>query len=92
VEPSVAEVAAAGRHVGFMPTHWHTAEELRAEVAAAGARDVAVFGVEGPVWPALDAAAEHAPLLDAAVRAARLAERDPLLINASAHLLAVGSR
>ncbi|MFC5286246.1 class I SAM-dependent methyltransferase [Actinokineospora guangxiensis] len=95
MEPSVAEVVATGRydgHVGFMPTHWHTADELAAEVAAAGALDVAVFGVEGPAWPALDVVADHAPLLDAAVRAARVVERDPLLINASAHLLAVGTR
>lgn len=91
--PSVAEVIASGRydgHAGFTTTHWHTAEELRAEVLAAGFAEVAVYGIEGPAWPALDAAG--ATEFSAALRCARLVETDPLMINSSAHLLAVASR
>jgi hypothetical protein len=55
---------------------------------------VTVYGVEGPSWPALDVAgiAEFDTRRDAALRCARLVERDPLLINASAHLLAITHR
>ncbi|MEU4805304.1 class I SAM-dependent methyltransferase [Actinosynnema sp. NPDC023587] len=93
----IAEVIACGRydgHVGFTETHWHTAGELRDEVAAAGFRDVAVHGVEGPAWPALDVAGTDGfdDLVDAALRCARLVEDDPLLINASAHFLAFARR
>ncbi|RJQ80734.1 class I SAM-dependent methyltransferase [Pseudonocardiaceae bacterium YIM PH 21723] len=80
-------------HVGFMSAHFHTAGELQTELEAAGLSDVAVYGIEGPAWPALDAAglAAFDGLLDAAARCARLVERDPLLINASAHLLGVAT-
>lgn len=81
-------------HLGFVAAHFHTAAELRAEVESAGFADVTVYGVEGPSWPALDVAgiAEFDTRRDAALRAARLVERDPLLINASAHLLAITHR
>ena len=93
---SVAEVIADGRydgHAGFTATHWHTADELRAEVAGAGFAAVTVYGIEGPVWSALDAAglAEFSARVPAALRCARLVETDPLLINTSAHLLAIGT-
>ncbi|GAA4553239.1 class I SAM-dependent methyltransferase [Amycolatopsis samaneae] len=92
--PSVETVVATGEydgHVGFVPTHWHTADELRAEIRQAGLVDVEIYGVEGPAWPALDVAGAHefAARAEAALRCARLVERDPLLINASAHFLAV---
>jgi SAM-dependent methyltransferase len=79
-------------HAGFMPAHFHTAAELRTEVESAGFADVIVYGVEGPSWPALDVAGEFDSRRDAALRCARLVERDPLLINASAHLLAITRR
>jgi SAM-dependent methyltransferase len=41
-------------HVGFMATCFHTSDELSLEVASAGFSDITVYGVEGPVWPALD--------------------------------------
>lgn len=91
--PSVAEVIGTGRydaHAGFTATRWHTAEELRTEVLAAGFADVTVYGVEGPAWPALDAAG--ATEFSAALRCARLVETDPLMVNVSAHLLAVATR
>ncbi|GAA5187546.1 methyltransferase domain-containing protein [Rugosimonospora acidiphila] len=94
LEPSVRTVITSGSydgHVGFVPAHFHTAEELRAEVQTAGLVDVTVYGVEGPAWPALDAAgiAAFDGRIEAALRAARAVEQDPLLIHASAHLLAV---
>lgn len=91
----VAEVIRSGRydgHVGFTETHWHTAEELRDEVASGGFGDVVVFGVEGPAWSAWDVAGVEAfeAGVEGALACARLVERDPLVINASAHLLAFG--
>ncbi|MFC4014434.1 class I SAM-dependent methyltransferase [Nonomuraea purpurea] len=91
---AVRNVIATGHydgHVGFMPTHFHTAAELGAEVQAAGLRDVQVYGIEGPSWPALDVAGqgEFDRLVDAALQCARIAEQDPLMINASAHFLAI---
>lgn len=78
-------------HLGFVPAHFHTAEELHAELRAAGLAEISVYGVEGPVWPALDVAGNDAfdAHVEAALHSARLVERDALLVNASAHLLAV---
>jgi ubiquinone/menaquinone biosynthesis C-methylase UbiE len=94
VEPVLRRALATGDHderLSFVTAHFHTADELRAEVTAAGLGDIEVYGVEGPVWPALDQAGLGAfdDLVDAAVRCARLVETDPALVNASAHLLAV---
>jgi SAM-dependent methyltransferase len=95
--PAVAEVISTGRydgHAGFTTTHWHTAAELGTEIRDAGLRDVTVYGVEGPAWPALDTAGvfEFSARLPAALRSARLVETDPLMVNTSAHLLAVSTR
>ncbi|WP_290059137.1 class I SAM-dependent methyltransferase [Amycolatopsis solani] len=96
-EASIREVIATGAydgHAGFVPTHWHTAAGLHGEVADAGFTGTTVFGVEGPAWPALDVAglARFAGLAEPALRAARIAERDPALIDVSAHLLAFARR
>jgi SAM-dependent methyltransferase len=96
-EAPIRQVIASGDydgHVGFVASHFHTADELQAEVEAAGLRDVTVYGVEGPAWPALDVAglAAFDALAGSALRCARLVERDPLLINASAHLLTMARR
>ncbi|HEX5199185.1 MAG TPA: class I SAM-dependent methyltransferase [Actinoplanes sp.] len=93
-EPPIRQVIETGDYdgqAGFVDAHFHTAGELRAEVEAAGLRDVTVYGVEGPAWPALDVAGLDAfdALAGSALHCARLAERDPLLINASAHFLAI---
>jgi ubiquinone/menaquinone biosynthesis C-methylase UbiE len=93
--PSVEAVITTGRydgHVGFTPTYWHTADELRVEIQTAGLDDVEVYGVEGPGWAALDVAGvdEFPRRMHAALHCARLVEQDPLLINASAHFLAFG--
>ncbi|GLY37107.1 hypothetical protein Amsp01_031310 [Amycolatopsis sp. NBRC 101858] len=91
---AVIETGAYDGHAGFVPTHWHTATELHDEVAAAGFTGTAVFGVEGPSWPALDFAglSRFDELAEPALRAARIVERDPRLIDASAHLLAFAHR
>ncbi|MET8652559.1 class I SAM-dependent methyltransferase [Nocardia aurea] len=92
--PSVRKVIATGEydgHVGFMPTHWHTADELRSEVHAAGLVDVQVYGIEGPAWMALDQVGPGVDqaLMTAALRCAHLLEQDPRIIDTSAHLLAI---
>lgn len=78
-------------HAGFVPAHFHTAEELAAEVHDAGWTQVSVYGVEGPTWPALDVSGLETfdAWVEAALRCARLVEQDPNMINASAHLLAL---
>lgn len=96
-EPVLRHALTTGDHderLSFVTAHFHTADELRTEVAAAGLHDIDVYGVEGPVWPALDEAGLSAfdGLVDAAVRCARLVESDPALVNASAHLLAVARK
>lgn len=95
--PAVRRVVDSGYydgHLGFVPTHFHTAEELGAEVGAAGFAGVDVFGVQGPSWHALDMVGldRFDSLVESALLSARLVERDPLLINASAHLLALARR
>lgn len=92
-EPSLRTVLTNGSydgHVGFLPSHFHTATELTAEIQAAGFPTPIAYGVEGPTWPALDTAGLPAfdTLIDGAARCARLVEQDPNLINASAHILA----
>ncbi|MEV8565656.1 class I SAM-dependent methyltransferase [Streptomyces sp. NPDC051322] len=81
---------------GFTLSYFHRAEELGAELAASGLRDVQVFGIEGPAW-SLVKAAEQQPgegptddLIASAMAAARMAEPYPELLAASSHLLAVG--
>jgi ubiquinone/menaquinone biosynthesis C-methylase UbiE len=93
-EPLVRATLDTGRHdprLGFTTAYLHRPEELHAELVTAGLRDVEVFGVEGPAGPALDAHGIERidEFLPAALRSARIAERDPALINASAHLLAL---
>jgi len=93
-EPLLREVIRTGRHdprLGFTAAYFHTPEELAGELRAAGFCAVDVFGVEGPTGPALDTHGLDRvdDLLPAAISCARVVERDPALIAASAHLLAV---
>jgi SAM-dependent methyltransferase len=83
---------------GFTLAYFHRADELVAEVAAAGLVDVNVFGIEGPAW-SLVKAVEQQPgegptdaLFASAITAARIAEPYPELLAASSHLLAVGRK
>jgi SAM-dependent methyltransferase len=94
-EPLVRGVLETGRHdprLGFTTAYLHRPEELSDELVAAGLADVSVYGVEGPAGPALDAHGIERidEFLPSAIACARIAERDPALIAASAHLLAFG--
>ncbi len=75
----------------FPAGHFHTAEELEAELGAAGLADVAVVGVEGPAGLLLEATADaDAQLRTAALTLARAAAAEPGIRDFSAHLLATG--
>jgi SAM-dependent methyltransferase len=76
---------------GFTVAYFHTVDEIRADFAAAGLGETAVYAVEGPLAPLLAGGlVEDRPeYFEAAVRAARLAEDDPALLAATGHLLAV---
>ena len=76
---------------GFTAAYFHTVEEIRADFAAAGLDDPAVYGVEGPLLGvAVSGLVEDRPdYFEAALRAARLVENDPAMLAANAHLLAV---
>jgi SAM-dependent methyltransferase len=94
--PLVQSVLSTGRHdprLGFTTAYVHRPEELFDELVDAGLADVAVYGVEGPAGPALDAHGIERieEFLESAIACARIAERDPALIAASAHFLAFGS-
>jgi 2-polyprenyl-3-methyl-5-hydroxy-6-metoxy-1,4-benzoquinol methylase len=95
-EPYVRATLATGVHdpaLGFTTAYLHRPEELHAELVAAGLRDVAVYGVEGPSGPALDAHGIERidEFLESALRCARIAERDPAMIAASAHFLGLAT-
>ena len=73
--------------------YFHTSDELAAEVTAAGFVDVAVRGIEGPAWPAIDPlASPEDPLVEQVLEIARLADADRSTVGASAHLLALARR
>ena len=95
---SIADILATptydGRR-GFTVSYFHRAEELAAELRAAGLGNVEVLGVEGPPGTAEGRRAEPgAPpgdhLFRSALTAARLAEPYPELLAANSHLLAIG--
>lgn len=77
---------------GFTTAYFHRPDELAAEVAAAGLRDVQVLGVEGPGRPRLLTVDEDEAerLLASALNVARMLESDPLMVASSPHLLALG--
>lgn len=85
---------------GFPGGHFHTAVELRDEVAGSGFEGVEVLGLEGPNAGALEALAAVEELVDlgldlveAVEQRLRDAGRGPeLLADYSPHLLAVGVR
>jgi ubiquinone/menaquinone biosynthesis C-methylase UbiE len=96
VEPFLHRLHATGQFcgdvVGFTTAYFHFPDELAQDLVDAGLRDVEVYGIEGPAGPTLRALGMDCldERLDAAVRAARLVERHPMMIAASGHLLAVG--
>ncbi len=83
----------------FTAAYFHSGDQLRDEVTAAGFDEARVIGVEGPTWGMLKATEQHTgqsvtdtPLFQSALTAARMAEPYPELLAASSHLLAVARR
>ncbi len=80
-----------GSNMRFPAGHFHTAEELSAELVAAGLADVAVVGIEGPAGLFLEMSTDaDAEVREAALTLARAAASAPGIRDFSAHLLAVG--
>ncbi|MCW3815641.1 class I SAM-dependent methyltransferase [Micromonospora sp. DR5-3] len=76
---------------GFTTAYFHRPEEVVDEFSAAGLPAPRLYGVEGPLWPllnALDTGPEDRLFQDAVACAAAF-EQDPAILGASAHLLAV---
>src|SRR5450755_407856 len=73
---------------GFTTAYFHSPGELANDFGAEGLAEPQLFGIEGPLWPALDTAdAQRAgPLFVNAMACARAFETDPAIIGASAHL------
>ncbi|GLW27993.1 class I SAM-dependent methyltransferase [Actinoplanes regularis] len=80
--------------IGFTVAYFHRVAELLAECREAGLADVVIHGIEGPAWPATEAAGtgpNAETIFDAALHLARVYSSEPDLLSASAHLLAVGT-
>ncbi|MFI5799282.1 class I SAM-dependent methyltransferase [Streptomyces sp. NPDC051677] len=102
MQRSIGGILATQIHDGkkaFTAAFFHSGEQLRGEVAAAGFEEAEVFGVEGPAWSMLAAAERNtgesfrdADLFQSVLTAARMAEPYPELLAASSHLLAIGRR
>jgi hypothetical protein len=74
----------------FPAGHFHTAEELEAEVSDTGLEVVEVLGVEGPAGLFLEQAGDVTEeVRDAAMTIARAASALPAIRDQSAHLIAV---
>ncbi|MGW1773331.1 class I SAM-dependent methyltransferase [Streptomyces sp. NPDC002104] len=96
----VAQVIGTGSYDGsrgFTVIHFHTADELAQEAIEAGLTGVSVHGIEGPGWAYVVAAGRFADeeaagvLLADAIATARLADEHGVLVDASAHVLVVGT-
>jgi SAM-dependent methyltransferase len=80
--------------IGFTQAYFHRVAELASECHDAGLREVTIHGVEGPGWPAAEAAvggASERAVFEAALQLARVYSSEPELVAVSAHLLAVGT-
>jgi ubiquinone/menaquinone biosynthesis C-methylase UbiE len=95
VAARLGPVLSTGVHdhtLGFTDAFFHTAAQLRQEVAEAGFADVRVVGIEGPAWTIVDASGEDANArFDSALRCAQLTENSAELVDASAHLMALAT-
>jgi len=104
-DPSFARIVERGIHDGqhrngtknldyFTTAYLHRPEELRMEVEGAGLRVHAVYGIEGPGWMLgdFDQRWDDPQRRDALVAVARMLEREPSLVGASAHLLVVARK
>lgn len=77
--------------VNFTTAYFHRPEELDREIRRAGFRVEGVFAVEGPAWmtPELEAQVDEPDRRARLLDTLRRLEREPSLLGASAHLLAV---
>lgn len=75
---------------GFTTAYFHSPGELAGDFTAARLGRPELFGIEGPLWPALNAAGAQLtdPLFASAMACAGAFETDPAIMGASAHLLA----
>lgn len=83
-----------GRPDYFTTAFFHHPHELEAEVREAGLEVEALLAVEGPAWLLVDFDARWADPAERGriLEAVRAVEREPSLLGASAHLLAVARR
>ncbi|MFE5592909.1 class I SAM-dependent methyltransferase [Streptomyces sp. NPDC056549] len=87
-----------GLRGAFTVAYYHTSEELLGEAVWAGLSECVVYGIEGPAWMMVRAVERHTdtllvdhPLYEAALAGARLADELPVLVDASAHMLVIGT-
>ncbi|HWC81359.1 MAG TPA: methyltransferase domain-containing protein [Pseudonocardiaceae bacterium] len=95
--PKIRRTMETGQHdptMGFTTAYLHLPDELAAELTEAGLSEVDVYGVEGPAWQSLhlEPQDDFDRLLPMVLSCARHVERDPAMLAASQHLLAVGRR
>jgi hypothetical protein len=78
----------------FTTAYFHRPEEIRLELEASGLLFDDLVGVEGPGWfaPDLDAWLDDPEKRDRLLHMLRQLEREPSLIGASAHILAISRR
>ncbi len=97
----VASDLASGQHRNqtenahyFTTAFFHRPEELEAEIREAGFEDVRVLAVEGPIWSAAQFSQTWGDQVQRKelMEFLSLVEREPSVLGASAHLLAVGRR
>jgi GrpB-like predicted nucleotidyltransferase (UPF0157 family)/ubiquinone/menaquinone biosynthesis C-methylase UbiE len=83
-----------GNEAYFTTAYFHRAEDLRAELEAAGFDGVRVVGIEGPAWLLSDFDARwEDPRRRAEVLAvARALEEAPSALGVSAHLMGLGTK
>ena len=98
---AIAEVdIRAGQHRAtpggryFTTAFFHHPDELREEASEAGLTDVEILAVEGPWCELPDLRERHADPArwDSLLHAIELVEREPSLLGASSHIVAVGRR
>jgi SAM-dependent methyltransferase len=82
-----------GRPEWFTLAYFHHPDELRTEVRHGGFPDADVFAVEGPCGQAsMNVDLDDATARDAVLRAIARMEREPSILGASPHLLAVATK
>lgn len=97
----VAHDLASGQHRNptenahyFTTAFFHRPEELDAEIREAGFEEVRVLAVEGPIWSGAQFSGAWGDQVQRKelMEFLSLVEREPSVLGASAHLLAVGRR